>query len=150
MQRAARMICDQHGGKVPEAVTLLSADLPPRLRSSVLAVRWLGDRAIALARSGEAAAAETNLDRAERLARARHPELLDEVMLWRANLAFTAKRPNEVAEKFARDGLRFARRYHHNEADLLGRDIQFARPNEHAARAEYGQRFADAVLREHV
>src|ERR1700720_1181923 len=46
--------------KYPEAVKLLTADLPPRLRSSVLAVHWLGYRAIALARSGEAAAAETN------------------------------------------------------------------------------------------
>lgn len=106
-------------GRFPEAVKLLSADLPPRLRSTALAVRWLGNRAIAQARNKEDAAAETNLDRAERLARARHPEMLDEVMLWRANLAFTAHRPAEVAEKFARDGLRFARRYHHNEADLL-------------------------------
>lgn len=106
-------------GKFPEAVKLLKADLPPRLRSSALAVRWLGYRAIALARNKEDAAAEINLDRAERLARASHPEILDEVMWWRANLAFVAKRPPEVAEKFARDGLRFARRYHHNEADLL-------------------------------
>lgn len=105
-------------GKVPEAVKLLSADLPPRLRSSALAVRWLGYRAIALARNKQDSAAAANLDLAERLVRARHPELLDQVMLWRANLAFTANRTMEC-EKFARDGLRFARRYHHNEADLL-------------------------------
>ncbi|HXA20094.1 MAG TPA: CHAT domain-containing protein [Thermoanaerobaculia bacterium] len=105
-------------GKFPEAVKFLSADLPPRLRSSVLAVHWLGYRAIALARNKEDSAAEINLNRAERLARARHPEVLDEVLWWRANLAFTANRPDE-AEIFARDGLRFARRYHHNETDLL-------------------------------
>jgi len=107
--------------KFPEAVKLLTEELPPRLRTSVMAVRWLGYRAIALARVGQAPAAEINLDRAERLARARHPQLLDEVMKWRANLAFTAGRPTAVAEKFTRDGLRFARRYHHKaiEADLL-------------------------------
>jgi CHAT domain-containing protein len=114
-------------GKVPESVKLLSADLPPRLRSSALAVHWLGDRAIALARNKEDAAAATNLDRAERLAHARHPEMLDEVMWWRANLAFTAGKSTE-GEKFIRDALRRARLYHHNqlEAELLATVANFS------------------------
>jgi CHAT domain-containing protein len=106
--------------KFPEALRVLAPELPNRLRSSVIAVRWLGYRAIALARSGQASPAAVELDRAERLARARQPQLLDEVMKWRANLAFTAGRRTE-AEKFARAGLRYARRYHHNqtEPDLI-------------------------------
>lgn len=106
--------------KFPEALKVLTPELPPRLRSRVIAVRWVGFRAIALARSGQAGAAAIALDSAERLARARQPQLLDEVMKWRGNLAFTAGRQAE-AEKFTRDGLRYARLYHHKptEADLL-------------------------------
>ena len=90
--------------KFPEALEVLAPELPPRLRSSVIAVRWLGYRAIALARDKQASAAAINLDRAERLARAQQPQLLDEVMKWRANLAFTADRQME-GEKFTRAGL---------------------------------------------
>src|SRR5438045_1685525 len=62
--------------KFPEALEVLAPDLPERLRSSVIAVRWFGYRAIALARAGQAREAAINLDRAERLARARQPQLL--------------------------------------------------------------------------
>jgi len=106
--------------KYPEALRVLAGELPRRLRSSVIAVRWLGYRAIALTRADQASAAAIDLDRAERLARARQPQLLDEVMKWRANLAFTAGRQTE-GEKFTHAGLRYARLYHHKqmEPDLL-------------------------------
>ncbi|HEV7429393.1 MAG TPA: CHAT domain-containing protein [Thermoanaerobaculia bacterium] len=106
--------------KFPEALQVLAPELPPRLRSSVIGVRWLGYRAIALARDKQAQAAALALDRAERLARTRQPQLLDEVMKWRANLAFTAGRQAE-GEKFTHAGLRYARLNHHEhiEADLL-------------------------------
>jgi len=107
-------------GNVSEALRVLALGLPPRLRSSVIAVRWLGYRAIAFSREGKTAAVTTDLDHAERLARARQPQMLDEVMKWRANLAFNAGRHRE-AEEYIRIGLLVARRYGHKraEAELL-------------------------------
>lgn len=107
-------------GKFAGALKVLAADLPPRLASSVIAVRWLSFRAIALNRDHQKKAAKADLDRAERIARTRQPQILDEVLKWRANFAF-GDHDSAAAQGYVREGLALARRYHHGqtEAEIL-------------------------------
>jgi CHAT domain-containing protein len=107
-------------GKVPEALNVLAPEPPRRLASSVIAVRWLSFRAIALSRAHHKEAAQAALDEAERIAHKEHPEVLDEVFKWRANFAFGDNAPSR-AKEYIRQGLALAHRYHHRqvEAEIL-------------------------------
>jgi CHAT domain-containing protein len=107
-------------GNFADALKVLALGLPPRLQRSVIAVRWLSYRAIALSRTHQDAAALADLDRAESMARHDQPQVLDEIFKWRANFAFNGNRQEE-GEGYTRRGLRLARRYHHKqtEAELL-------------------------------
>lgn len=107
-------------GDFSQALKVLALVLPPRLKASVIAVRLSSYRAIALLRDGQTAAATSELNRAERMAQQHQPQILDEVLKWRANFAFNAERQKD-GEEYAKKGLRLSRRYHHKqtEAELL-------------------------------
>lgn len=104
----------------PEALKILSAELPRRLRTSEVAVRWSSYRAVLLYRMKQRAQAKAALAHAEALARRQQPQTLDDVMKWKANFAFNDGR-QESGEQYSQAGLRLARRYHHKqtEAELL-------------------------------
>ncbi len=103
-----------------EALKVLSAEPPFRLRNSVIAFHWHSYRAIALYRLKQMTEAETSLDRAEQIGRKHQPQMLDEVLKWRANFAL-GRGEFEAGDQFGLEGLRLARRYHHKqtEAELL-------------------------------
>jgi CHAT domain-containing protein len=103
-----------------DALEVLAPRLPARLAASVIAVRWLSFRAIALNRVNQKKAAQTDLNYAEKIAHEYQPQVLDEVLKWRANFAVGAGR-NIEAEEYVRKGLSLARRYQHRqtEAELL-------------------------------
>jgi CHAT domain-containing protein len=107
-------------GRFADALKVLAPPLPRRLASSVVAVRWRSFRAIALNRNHQMKAAQADLDHAERIARKYQPQVLDEVLKWRANFAVGAGR-NIEAEEYVRRALRLAKHYQHRqtEAELL-------------------------------
>jgi len=103
-----------------KAFTILSAELPPRLRNSEIAVRWSSYRAVLLYRMNQRVQAKAALAHAEALARRKQPQTLDDVMKWKANFAFNDGQ-QESGEQYTYQGLRLARQYHHKqtEAELL-------------------------------
>jgi len=105
---------------IPDALKVLAPPLPRRLASSVIAVRWCSFRAIALLRNQQIDAAQADLDRAERIARKYQPQVVDEVLKWRANFAFGDNDP-AAAKEYIRQGLALARHYQHRqtEAEIL-------------------------------
>jgi CHAT domain-containing protein/tetratricopeptide (TPR) repeat protein len=95
----------------PAAIAALSPALPRRLARSDTAVRRLTYLAGANYRLMRNAAAETLLIRAEKLARNCHPEMIPEVLLYRANFEFRRKRYVE-AIRYARISAASGRQYH--------------------------------------
>jgi CHAT domain-containing protein len=99
-----------------EAVRILSEEPPSRLRNSVIDVRWSSYKAIVLLRVHRPTEATALLDRAEQIARKHQPQVIDEVLKWRANFALNAGRL-EAGERYVFEGLQLARRYHHKQAE---------------------------------
>ncbi|MEA2328883.1 MAG: hypothetical protein QOE68_3842 [Thermoanaerobaculia bacterium] len=94
----------------PGAIAALPPALPLRLAHSETEVRRLTYLAGATYRVMKDAAAASLLVRAEKLARMRHPEMIAEVLLYRANLEFHRKRYAD-AIRYARASAAAARRY---------------------------------------
>src|SRR3954454_17109021 len=93
------------------AIVLLTPSLPRRLRQSDIEVRRLTYLAGANYRIMNDGAAEPLLIRAERLARKRHPAIVSEVLLYRANFEFHRKRYANTM-RYARAAVAAARPYH--------------------------------------
>lgn len=102
-------------GKYDEASAVLAPAPPPRLTHSSIAIRRLLAQAIISFRQRKP---ETNalLTQAETLARTYEPKVLAEVLADRANIE--AADNYSIGERYARDAIRLARKYHRLDIEL--------------------------------
>jgi len=101
----------------PGAIAALPTALPPRLAQSRTEVYRLTYLAGATYRLMKHDAAEALLIRAEKLAIRRHPEMIPEVFLYRANMEFHRKRYVD-ATRYARASAAASRRYRQRTTEI--------------------------------
>jgi CHAT domain-containing protein/Tfp pilus assembly protein PilF len=87
--------------RAEEAAALLATPLPARLVATEIGVRWVTYRACSAYRLKNFAEAEQLLDAAEKIARKSQPRMIAEVLVYRANCAFSQKR-FDVGLRYAR------------------------------------------------
>jgi len=104
-------------GQPQTAVDLLTPDLPVRLRESAIEVRRLRELAAAMYRTRRGDPVPI-LERARKLARAKHPDLLSDITILSSYLTKDAAEQ----ERLVFEALRLARRHHdsRSEASALG------------------------------
>jgi CHAT domain-containing protein len=135
-------------GKMKEALSILDGNVPPSLASSEDAIRRRTLRGIANYRLQRFDDSKSNLDEAERLASTYHPELLGDVAIGQAALAFS-KNDLATAESLNLKALTIARQQHQQflEASALGNLGVFALRQQHCGEAVERFDAAAAVAR---
>jgi CHAT domain-containing protein/tetratricopeptide (TPR) repeat protein len=123
-------------GKMKEALSILDAELPQSLAASDDAIRRFTLMGIANYRLQRFDDAKIDLDQAERLAATHHPELLGDVAIAQAALAYSKSDLN-TAESLNRNALKIARAQHQRflEASALSNLGVFELRQQHCADA---------------